>query len=132
MPALQVFKNGKVAFSSEKPGLKPLAQLYFRKPKLLEGAYVYDKVVGEASARIMVLAKVHEVHAGIASRGALEKLQRAGTVARAEQEVELILNDDRTDRCPMEKLSIAHPSDPAFLKALKSKFRKPARKGRKK
>jgi len=124
VPVLQVFKNGKPVFSSEDSGLKPLAQLYFTQPELLKGARVYDKVVGEAAARILILAGVSEVHAGMASKGALALLEKAGMPTLADEVVEFILNIPKTDKCPMETLSLANPEDSVYLNELRKRFGK--------
>ncbi|MDO8340093.1 MAG: DUF1893 domain-containing protein [Candidatus Burarchaeum sp.] len=121
-PSLQVFKAGKLAFSSEEAGLKPLAHLFFTKPSLLRGSSVYDKVVGEAAARIFILAKVAKVHAGTASKRALERLHHAGILVMAAREVEIICNAKHSAMCPMEKLSGEHAEDKKFVEALKKKF----------
>jgi len=120
--SLQVFKAGKLAFSSDEAGLKPLAHLFFTRPALLKGASVYDKVVGEAAARIFILAKVAKVHAGTASRRGLERLHHAGILVEAEREVEVICNARHSAMCPMEKLSGEHAEDKRFIEVLRKKF----------
>ncbi|VVC03711.1 Uncharacterised protein [Candidatus Burarchaeum australiense] len=123
MPALRVLKDDRTVYESDEAGLKPLAHLYFTKPALMKGASIYDKVVGEAAARIFIMARVGNVHAGIASRGAFELLKKAGIPACAEKIVDKILNAARTGPCPMEKLSAENKDDEKFLAALKEKMR---------
>lgn len=122
MPVLQVFKAGRVAFESDEAGLKPLAHLFFTQPELLRGASVYDKVVGEAAARIFISAKVAKVHAGTAGRRALERLHHAGILAKAERRVEVILNAKHSAICPMEQLSGENRDDKNFIEALRKRF----------
>ena len=123
-PCLIVRKNGKVAFRSFEPGLKSLAVLFFNKPGILKDADVFDKVVGEAAARLFVMAKVKSVEAGVASEKALERLEGAGVPCEASLTAERICAEDGKGHCEMEKLSQASPSDEAFLKGLSRAFLK--------
>lgn len=128
-PSLIVKRGGRIVHSSSARGLRPLAVLFFNGRHLLEGADIFDKVVGEAAARLFVLAGVSSVEAGVASRKALEILRGAGVEAKAHATVEAILRDDRRGQCPMEVLSREHPGDGEFVSALAEIFLAGARAG---
>lgn len=94
-------------------GIKPLLSLYLNSPQSINGAVVYDKVIGKAAAAILCLGKAKEVHAHLISKGAKELLSSHGISSDGEVEVERIFNHDRTDICPMEKscLGLEDPLD---------------------
>ena len=104
-------------------GIKPLLSLYLNRPQSINGALVYDKVIGKAAAAILCLGKAKEVHAHLISKGAKELLSSHGISSDGEVEVERIFNHDRTDICPMEKscLGLEDPLD--IEKAVEAKAR---------
>ncbi|MEM3030218.1 MAG: DUF1893 domain-containing protein [Candidatus Micrarchaeia archaeon] len=121
-PSLIVKRDGRIIHRSHARGLRPLALLFFNGRDILEGADVFDKVVGEAAARLFVLARARSVEAGVASEPALERLARAGVRASAHRVVEAILRADGRGRCSMEILSGEHPGDDEFVAALSKIF----------
>lgn len=90
-----------------------MLSLYLNSPQSINGAVVYDKVIGKAAAAILCLGKAKEVHAHLISKGAKELLSSHGIASDGEVEVERIFNHDRTDICPMEKscLGLEDPLD---------------------
>lgn len=104
-------------------GIKPLLRLYLNSPQSINGAVVYDKVIGKAAAAILCLGKAKEVHAHLISKGAKELLSSHGISSDGEVEVERIFNHDRTDICPMEKSCLGLEDPIEIEKAVEAKAR---------
>ena len=96
---------GKVIFTSQARGVKPLVDFYHTHGSAYAGAALADKVIGRAAALIITLCGVGEVYSDVMSTSALAELRSAGITARCGREVEAIRNRDNTGLCPMEALS---------------------------
>ena len=83
----------------------------------LDGASVADKIVGVAAAMLCVYSKVSSVFALTVSESGLSALKENNILCQFEKKVENILNRDKTDVCPFEKLAIGSktPAE-AFMK----------------
>jgi hypothetical protein len=101
--SLLVYKDKKIIFSSREKRIRPLFVCV--RDNNLEACSAVDKIVGEAAALLFIYGKIKEVHAITMSKGALVLLQENKIKATYDKLVENILNDDRTDICPMEKLA---------------------------
>lgn len=109
---------GRVIYRSKARGLRPLMECVETHLAEMEGGVVRDKVVGRAAALILSYAKVSGVYTEVASKGALDHLAKAGIKTEVENAVvPAILNKDKSDVCPMEKLSVDYSNGPDFLKA---------------
>lgn len=97
-----VIMNGEQTLTFDRRGVADLYNLYKEQPAFLHGAYIADKIVGKASAAILILGGVRAVHALVMSREAATMLRRAGIETSCSQEVEYIENRDKTGLCPME------------------------------
>ena len=84
-------------------GVKDLLELIDNSPERLEGAVVADKMIGKAAAAILVAGKVKCVYTNLICTPAKELLQQNNIPVYFTQEVEMIMNRDRTDQCPMDK-----------------------------
>ena len=93
-------RNGEI-YTSAYSGIRPVLQ--FLSEGLLEDAEVADKVVGKASAMLMVKGKVSAVYAALISEAGMEILEHYGIPYRYGKKVPYIVNRDGTDMCPMEK-----------------------------
>lgn len=100
-----------------------MLSLYLNSPQSINGAVVYDKVIGKAAAAILCLGKAKEVHAHLISKGAKELLSSHGISSDGEVEVERIFNHDRTDICPMEKSCLGLEDPLEIEKAVETKAR---------
>lgn len=114
-------RKGKVIYESKERGLYPLVACVETHLAEMEGGTVKDKVVGRAAALLLSYAKVSSVYVEVASDGAIEHLAKAGIRTDAETIVPAILNGQKTDVCPMEKLSRDYSDGREFLKALKAR-----------
>ena len=78
---------------------------------ILSGATCADKVVGKAPALLYVLLGVKHVYARVTTRDAVRILNGAGIKFDFDNCEDAIMNDEKTDTCPMEKL-VADTDDP--------------------
>lgn len=106
-----VIKAEKV-WQSDWPGLRPLMNWLDNEPEVLEKSYVIDKVVGKASALLLVYGKAVRVYGKTMSKAADEILTRYGIEHTWDVMVDFIENNTRTDMCPMEK-KVVDIDDPA-------------------
>ena len=64
---------------------------------------VADKIVGKASAMLLCLSGVKEVHCIVLSKAGKDILEKYGVTYKYEQLVDYIINRTGDDMCPMEK-----------------------------
>jgi len=123
---LSIVKNGKVVFEDASNGISGFLQAIEKFGDELEGTSVADKVTGKAIALLCVYAKVKEIYAIILSKGAKSVLEKYVVRHEWKNLVEKILNADRTEICPFEKLAkeISNPNN-AYrrLKALQKSLK---------
>jgi hypothetical protein len=100
--SLVVIKDGNVIFRSGEGMLSPIIACINKHREAMEGSVVIDKVVGLGAAKLLVFAKAREIYAKIASRTAVDLLK--GKI-EAEKIVDMIMNDNGDEQCPMEKLA---------------------------
>lgn len=101
-----IIKDGKVLYRSKGRGIKPLYKAYKEMGKSLKGASVSDKVIGKAAAMIYADIGIKELHTNLISESATEVLQKMNIITNYDLEVAYIQNRDKTDFCPVEKLSL--------------------------
>jgi len=97
--SLVVLKEGEVIFESEHPRLRPIIECI--NAHNIEGCTVLDKVIGLAAAKLLDYAKVKEIYTKVASKSALSFLNTIHT----EKVVDMIMNDNKDEQCPMEKFA---------------------------
>ncbi len=83
-------------------GVLDLVQLIDSQPDRLKGAIVADKLIGKAAAALMIAGGVKEVHTNLICTPAKQLFEQAGIPVFAKEEVEQILNRDRTGQCPID------------------------------
>lgn len=98
--SLVVFKNGEKAVFNGK-GIRPLVD--YLETDNFENAYVADKVIGKASALLLVYGQVKEVYTPTISKPAIKVFKRNHVKYKADKVVDNIINRAGTDLCPMEK-----------------------------
>lgn len=104
--ALVIVKEGKVIFSSENKGIKPVYTAHNELNDRLQGSSVADKVVGKAAAMIYEHAGIKELSTGLISEKALGVLKDTSMVYEYDKLVPFIKNRDQSGLCPIEKLSL--------------------------
>jgi len=103
---LWVYRDDKLLFMSSKHGLQPLFE-YVDKGAPFQGKIkIFDKVVGNAAALLMVKAKCKEIYSPLASELALKTLHHYNIQYHISSTTPYIQNREGEDMCPMEKLSI--------------------------
>jgi hypothetical protein len=115
---LRLERDGRELWRSSASGLRPLVEAVLTVGEGLRGATAYDKVVGLASAKLLVYAGVREVETDVASAPAVRYAECAGLRLRAVVVTPGILNRERTGLCPMEELALEVESPEAFLRAI--------------
>ncbi len=108
---LVIVKRGRVLFETNSSGIKGLLTAIESVGKELKESAVADKLVGEAAAQLCVYSNVSKVFAVTLSRCGKDILERYDIGYEYESLVPHILNINKTDLCPFEKL-VAGSSSP--------------------
>lgn len=109
-----VVRNGETIRTFSGRGVKDLHHLLHQDPELLQGALVADKVVGKAAASLMILGGVKELYTGLISTPAVKILNDNGVKVSFQVEVPVVMNRDKSDWCPLEKLCY-HEHNPNYM-----------------
>jgi hypothetical protein len=104
--ALRVYRQGKLVFTSDKPGVLPLLEYAARFAPHEKDVTVFDRVVGNAAALLLSVVSCREVYSPLGSQLAGETLQGYGISYHFTETVPFIQNRERQDMCPMERLSL--------------------------
>jgi hypothetical protein len=104
--AIVIVKDGKVIFSSEGKGIKPIYTALKEFKDRLQGSSVADKVIGRAAAMICQHAGIKELSTKLISGKAIEFLKNTSIVYEYEKLVPYIKNRDLSGMCPIESLSL--------------------------
>ncbi len=99
-----VIKNNDQIKTYTQRGVADLFDLYQNDRNFLEGALVADKIIGKAAAAIMIAGNVSSVYTKTISKKALELFNMHNIDINFEKEIPVVINRDKTDWCPMEKL----------------------------
>ncbi|MBW2966789.1 DUF1893 domain-containing protein [Candidatus Woesearchaeota archaeon] len=103
--SLIVIKDGNIIFKSDKDRLKPIIMCINENKGKMIDSIVIDKIVGLAAAKLFVYARVKEIYALVASKSAFDYLIGKDIKFDTEKIIDEILNDSKTEICPMEKLA---------------------------
>ena len=125
--SLVIVKNGKVIFETTKPGIGGFLQALEEQEKNLVAASAADKIIGVAAAMLCVYSGLSSVFASTISEAGIKVLDDNSINCVFERKVSYILNRNKTDVCPFEKLAMTSGSpDEAYvkLKALASQMMK--------
>lgn len=116
---LLVLKEDKeIVFQSNKMGILPMYEFF--RLNFEEEVYVIDKFIGLGASRLLLnsKSKVMGLFTFVISKDAKELLKDNNIEVVKEREVEKILNKDKTDFCPIEKLSMENEKFDDFLEKL--------------
>lgn len=100
-----VVANGDVA-TFDGRGVADLFNLLNEDSGFLDGADVADKVVGKGAAALMILGKIHAVHADVISEPALALFSHSSIKVSYGEVVPNIINRKGDGFCPVETLCI--------------------------
>lgn len=117
---LVIVKEGKVIFETRSQGVGGFLQAIEKLGKRLVASAVADKIVGAATAMLCVYSEVSSVFAVTISEEGIRVLKDNDIIYQFENEVPNILNHDKTDICPFEKLVIGSRDPKEAYTKLKS------------
>ena len=117
---LQVYKDSKLIFSSDKERLLPLLEYIDRFAPIHQQVTILDKIVGRAAALLCAKANCIELYSPLGSELAVKALHQYDIKYNLVKVVPYINNANQDDMCPMEKLSIGKSPDEFYetMKAL--------------
>ncbi len=118
--SLVIVKKGKALFETQKQGITGFLEAIERLDKNLIAASVADKIIGVAAAMLCVYAGVASVFALTISEEGIKVLGDNNIAYRFEKTVPNILNRDKKDVCPFEKLAMNSVSPEEAYVKLKS------------
>ena len=104
--ALVIVKDGKVLFSVDGKGIKPIYTAFNELKDELKGSSVADKVIGKAAAMIYEHAAIKELSTKLISENAISVLGNTSIIYEYEKSVPYIKNRDQSGMCPVETLSL--------------------------
>jgi len=117
---LVIAKEGKVIFETSSQGVSAFLQAIEKFGKGLTASSVADKIVGAAAAMLCAYSEVSSVFAVTISKEGIKVLKDNGIFYQFENRVPNILNYDRTDVCPFEKLAVGSRNPKEAYVKLKS------------
>lgn len=113
--AIVAVKNGEVVFKSKDKGIKPIYTLAREMKEEAFGASIADKVIGKGAALLCGYLGIKEVYASLMSKGGQLVLENYKISYTMERSCSHIMNRDKTDYCPIEKLSLDTEDPEIFL-----------------
>lgn len=116
---LLVLKEDKeIVFQSNKMGILPMYEFF--RLNVEEEVYVIDKFIGLGASRLLLnsKSKVMGLFTFVISKDSKKLLKDNNIEVINEREVEKILNKDKTDFCPIEKLSMRNANFDDFREKL--------------
>ena len=110
---LVIVKRGKIIFEAGTHSITGFLQAIKKLKNELVESSVADRIVGRAAAMLCVYSKVASVFAVTISEEGIKVLEENHVFYRFENHVPNILNENKTDICPFEKLTagFADPKD---------------------
>ncbi|WIV12625.1 DUF1893 domain-containing protein [Proteiniborus sp. MB09-C3] len=102
---LAIVKEGKILFTSIDKGIKPIYTAVRELKEELKGASVADKVIGKAAAILCKYADIKELYTRLISSEAIKIFEDSSIKFFYDESSPYIKNRDKTDMCPVEKLS---------------------------
>jgi len=98
-----IVKNGEVIYTSVEKGIYPIYNAAELMNEDLGGASIADRVIGKAAAMICKSVSVKSLYTEIITEEALSILEAINVVYS--KKVPFIKNRDKSDLCPIEKIS---------------------------
>jgi hypothetical protein len=111
--SLWVFDGERKIFCSSEKMLLPMLRYIKEVSGAHDGVVIFDKIIGNAAALLMVIARCKEAYCPLASKLALSTLDSHNIRHYAATVVPVIQRAGMDEICPMEKLSMG--KDPQGL-----------------
>jgi len=108
---LWVCSGDKLLFTSAKDSLLPLVDYIDKFASQEEGVIVFDRVVGNAAALLLVKAACRKVYSSLGSELAARTLSDHAIEYHFSETVPYIRDASRRGMCPMERLSLNKSPD---------------------
>jgi hypothetical protein len=118
--SLVVVKNGKILFKTQKQGIAGFLEAIERLGENMVTASAADKIVGVAAAKLCLYSGVASVFALTISEEGVKVLKDGNIAYYFEKTVPNILNRDKKEVCPFEKVAMASGSPEETYFELKS------------
>lgn len=115
-----IVKKGKVIFETKSQGIGSFLRANEKFGKKLVTSSVADKIVGAAAAMLCAYSEVSSVFAITISKEGIRMLEDNNIIYQFENQVPNILNHDKNDICPFEKIAIDSRSPKEAYTKLKS------------
>ncbi len=107
------------------PGLQPLVAHLRDHAPVLEGALVFDKIVGLAAALLLVFGRVRELWTPVASSGGLRVLVTHRIPFRVQKLISYVPNAAGDAPCPFETLARQKTPDELYAHLVRAGGRHP-------
>ncbi len=120
--ALVAVKNGEVVFKSKDKGIKPMYILAAEMKAKAYDASLADRVIGKGAAILCAYIGIKEIYGELISEGGLAILEEYKIPYTMERSCLYIKNRDKTDYCPIEKLSLDTRDPIVLLQRIKEFF----------
>lgn len=120
--ALVVVKNGEIIFKSIDKGIKPMYILATEMKAKSIGASLADRVIGKGAAILCGYIGIKEVYTELISEGGITVLKKYNIPYTMDESCPYIKNRDKTDYCPIEKLSLDKEDPVLLLQSIKEFF----------
>jgi hypothetical protein len=117
--SIVITKRRQLLFRSNMSGLSPLVEAINQHGEKLDGALIFDKVIGRAVAFLIVHAGIRKVYTPLISGPAMEILRSGGCTVRYLVKVSRILDKNMADLEPMERLALDASTPDQFIKLLR-------------
>lgn len=121
---LQVYKDNKPLFASNKDRLLPLLEYIDRFAPYHRQVVIFDKIMGRAAALLCVKASCREVYSPLGSQLAVKTLDKYSISHHLVEIVPYIQKANQADMCPMEKLSLGKEPE-EFYEAIRNIINEP-------
>lgn len=100
-----LLKDSDIIITSTKKGMIPFLEIIQKDDRILDHAVIADRVIGKAAALLAAGYQVKELYAEVISQKAREVLDSHSIDYQFKECVSFIQNRDKSDQCPMEKLT---------------------------
>lgn len=123
--SISVHHNGKRIFALSESGIFPLVKFIVDHKETLytiKGAVIGDKVIGKAGVLLILNLEPSFIYGSIMSKKAKDLIENMEVKLKYKKLVPKILNADKTDNCPMEKLAATIDSSEEALNVFKNFF----------
>ncbi|MEM5869943.1 MAG: DUF1893 domain-containing protein [Candidatus Aenigmatarchaeota archaeon] len=120
---LVIAKNGKTIFESNSNGIKDLVLAIDLLKEKMKKSSVADSKVGKAAALLFIYSGINSIFAQTISKPAISILKNFKIPFEYENVVENILNKEKNDLCPFERLVLNCDLPGEAYKKIKSFFK---------